>query len=151
MFAVLISLLSTAASCCLSNAPDADRHFYRDSARETVRYFRYAIDAQQHNTAYQCLTPSAQQQISPLAFEALIRFVDVPELGGVGLKTLLMESHVAKDEEAVASDPNGRWITLIWTTDDQYIEYSLLLSRDSSGIWWIDLLSTRGVDLGSPS
>lgn len=138
-------------SGCICNAPDVDRHFFRDSARETVRYFRYAIDANQHQSAYQCLTASSQQQISPIAFEALIRFVDVQELGGVGLKDLLMESVVARAEEQVAGAPESRWITLMWSSDDQFIEYSLLLSPDESGTWWIDILSTRGVDLGSPT
>ena len=151
IFLLHMMLGASILSGCICNAPEVDRHFYRDSARETVRYFRYAIDAKQHQAAYQCLSSSSREQISPIAFEALIRFVDVPELGGVGLKDLLMESIVARGEEQVSGAPESRWITLMWSSDDQFIEYSLLLSPDESGIWWIDILSTRGVDIGSPT
>ncbi|MGE4619044.1 MAG: hypothetical protein AAEJ04_04455, partial [Planctomycetota bacterium] len=80
---------------CINNGPKTDRHFYRTSARETVRYFRYAIDANYHEAAYQCLTHSCREEISLLTFETLIRFVDVPELGGVRLETLLMDSSIS--------------------------------------------------------
>lgn len=147
----IIMILILLLPGCISNAPDADRHFYRNSALDTVRLFRYAIDAKQNSAAYDCLTKNVQAQISPLAFDALVRFVDVPELGGVGLKELLMDSSIDQIVEPVSGAEKCRWVTLIWSSDDQFIEYSLMLIPDESGTWWIDLLSTRGFDLGNTS
>lgn len=145
-----ISLLATVCCGCAS-IPDVDRHFKTNSAYETVRYFRYAVDASQYEAAYQCLSADSQQQVSKLAFETMLRFVDVPELDGIGLKKLLVKSAIdPRAESAYLGRPN-KWITLIWSSDDQFIEYSLMLAPGSSGAWRIDLLSTRGIDLhGAP-
>ena len=145
-----ISLLVTVCCGC-AHIPKVDRHFKTNSAYETVRYFRYAVDAGQYEAAYQALSADSQQQVSKLAFEAMLRFVDVPELGGIGLKKLLVKSTIdPRAESAYPGRPN-KWITLIWSSEDQFIEYSLMLAPGSSGPWRIDLLSTRGIDLhGAP-
>ena len=145
----MIAIVLVCGGC--AHVPDVDRHFKLHNAYETVRYFRYAIDAGQYGAAYRCLSPESQQQISKLAFEAMLRFVDVPELGGIGLKNLLVDSTVDSHVEVVSSGQPQKWVTLIWSCDDQLIEYSLMVSPGSSKRWQIDLLSVRGIDLQGTS
>jgi len=131
--------------------PDVERHFQRSAALETVRYFRYAIDASQYDAAYCCLSEATREQVSALAFEALIRFVDVPQLDDLGLRDLLVESSIDDGVEVPSEGGPDRWITLIWNSEDQYIEYSLRLQPGLNHLWEIELLATRGVDLtGTP-
>ncbi|MDE0959403.1 MAG: hypothetical protein OSB09_01335 [Planctomycetota bacterium] len=147
---ILFPLLLLYPVAC-KHIPDVDRHFQRSASLETVRYFRYAIDASQFDAAYHCLTDSTREQLSALAFQAMIRFVDVPQLGGLGLTDLLVCSDIDGIEEVPAGGGSDRWVTLIWHSEDQYIEYSLRLQPGSAGLWQIDLFATRGVDLtGSP-
>ncbi|MGE4603111.1 MAG: hypothetical protein AAEJ65_09425, partial [Planctomycetota bacterium] len=145
----MIAIVLVCGGC--AHVPDVDRHFKLHNAYETVRYFRYAIDAGQYGAAYRCLSPESQQQISKLAFEAMLRFVDVPELGGIGLRNLFVDSTVDSHVEVVSSGQPQKWVTLIWSSDDRFIEYSLLLAPSPSNQWQIDLLSTRGVDLQGAS
>ncbi len=132
--------------CC--HVPDVDRHFSTDGPYETVRYFRYAIDAAQYPAAYRCLTGTSQDRVSALAFEAMLRFADVPQLGDIPLKELLVYSSIDPVTEPISAGEPDQWVTLIWSSEEQLIEYSLLLQPDSTGQWQIDLLLTRGVDLG---
>jgi hypothetical protein len=142
---ILVSL----AGC--KHIPDVDRHFQRSAALETVRYFRYAIDASQYDAAYRCLSETTREQISALAFQALIRFVDVPQLDDLGLRDLLVDSSIDDGVEVPPGGGQDRWITLIWSSDEQYIEYSLRLQPGLNQLWEIELLATRGVDLtGTP-
>jgi hypothetical protein len=147
---IWIPLLLLGLAGC-KHIPEVDRHFQRSAALETVRYFRYAIDASQYDAAYCCLSETTREQVSALAFQALIRFVDIPQLDDLGLRDLLVESTI---DDGVEIPPEGgpdRWITLIWSTDEQYIEYSLRLQPGLNDLWEIELLATRGVDLtGAP-
>jgi hypothetical protein len=127
--------------------PDVDRHFQRSGPLETVRYFRYAIDASRYDAAYCCLSESTREQVSALAFEALIRFVDVPQLDDLGLRDLLVESSIDDGVEVPSEGGADRWITLIWNSEEQYIEYSLRIQPGLNHLWEIELLATRGVDL----
>ena len=134
-----------------AHVPEVDRHFKRHHAHETVRYFRYAIDAGQYEAAYRCLSASSQTQVSPLAFEAMLRFIDVPELGGIGLRCMLVDSTVDSRAEVVEAGQPQRWVTLVWSSEESYIEYSLFLQPNEDDQWEIDLLAIRGVDLsGGP-
>ncbi len=132
--------------CC--HVPDVDRHFRTDGPYETVRYFRYAIDAGQYPAAYRCLSATSQDRVSALAFEAMLRFADVPQLGDIPLMELLVASSIDPVPEPISVGEPDQWVTLIWYCEDQLIEYSLMLQPDSEGQWQIDLLLTRGVDLG---
>ena len=97
------------------------------------------------------MTENTQQQISPLQFKALIRFVDVPELGDIGLRDLIVNSSIDPQSEPVRGEDFSRWITLIWEDPSQFIEYSLKITRGEDQTWNIDMLSTRGLDLGGPA
>ncbi|NCF56284.1 MAG: hypothetical protein GWP41_08505 [Planctomycetia bacterium] len=138
------------SSGCLS-IPNVDDHFSKSDPLETVRYFRYAIDASDFDKAYQCMTENTHQQISPLQFKALIRFVDVPELGDIGLRDLIVNSSIDPQSEPVRGENSSRWITLIWEDASQFIEYSLKITLGEDQTWNIDMLSTRGLDLGGPA
>jgi len=134
------------SGCC--HVPDVDRHFKTDGPHEAVRYFRYAIDAGQYSAAYRCLSATTQDRISELAFEAMLRFSDVPQLGDIPLLELLVFSSIDPVPEPISVGQPEQWVTLIWSSEDQLIQYSLFLQPDSAGRWQIDLLLTRGVDLG---
>ena len=61
--------------------------------------------------------------------------------------------HASIDDGVEVPSEGGpdRWITLIWNSEDQYIEYSLRLQPGLNHLWEIELLATRGVDLtGTP-
>jgi hypothetical protein len=64
---------------------------------------------------------------------------------------LLVESSIDDGIEVPSEGGVDRWITLIWSSDEQYIEYSLRLQPGLNNLWEIELLATRGVDLtGTP-
>jgi hypothetical protein len=42
-------------------------------------------------------------------------------------------------------------MTLIWEDPSQFIEYSLKITLGEDQTWNIDMLSTRGLDLGGPA
>ncbi len=131
--------------------PKVDDHFQRESPLETVRYFRYCVDACDLSRAYETLTEDTRQQISSLQFKGLIRFVDVPELDDIGLRDLIVKSKVDPIPEAVNGNPGQWWVTLIWESETQLIEYSLRLVVGPDQLWQLDLLSPRGLDFGSVS
>ncbi|OUU24869.1 MAG: hypothetical protein CBC13_02990 [Planctomycetia bacterium TMED53] len=129
--------------------PKVDDHFQRNSPVETVRYFRYCVDAGDYSRAYQTLTQETQDRISEIQFKGLIRFVDVPELDDIGLRDLVVSSEVDTTPESSNSLSNEYWVTLIWESETQYIEYSLNTVKVPGSTWRIDLLSPRGIDFGN--
>ncbi len=128
--------------------PRVEDHFNRSTPVETVRYFRYCVDAGELDLAYETLTDESRNSVTPLQFKALIRFVDVPELNNLGLRDLIVQSDVDTRPETVSGSTRNWWVTLILDTEDQYIEYSLKLVPMATGQWQVDLLSPRGLDFG---
>lgn len=131
--------------------PRVEDHFNRSTPVETVRYFRYCVDAGELDLAYETLTAESRNSVTPLQFKALIRFVDVPELNNLGLRDLIVQSDVDTRPEMVSGSTRNWWVTLILDTEDQYIEYSLKLVPMATGQWQVDLLSPRGLDFGGSS
>ena len=136
-------------SCGCKQIPKVDDHFQRNTPVETVRYFRYCVDAGDYSRAYQTLTQGTRDRISELQFKGLIRFVDVPELDDIGLRDLVVCSTVDSIPEASNSRSDQYWVTLIWESETQYIEYSLNTVEIPGSTWRIDLLSPRGIDFGN--
>lgn len=147
-FAIILGILGCQA------IPKVHDHFNRNSPLETVRFFRYCVDAGEYRLAYESLTAETQKQVSELQFNGLVRFVDVPELDGLGLRDLIVKSKVDPVPEHLGPGTGSWWVTLIWESADQYIEYSLrLVPLQGSDIaenphWRLDLLNPRGLDFG---
>lgn len=145
--AALITTILFLSSGC-QQIPRVEDHFNRSTPVETVRYFRYCVDAGELDLAYETLTTESRNSVTPLQFKALIRFVDVPELNSLGLRDLIVQSDVDTRPETVSGSTQNWWVTLILDTEDQYIEYSLKLVPGTASQWQVDLLSPRGIDLG---
>ena len=146
LFAGWVLLLLGGTGC--QQIPKVEDHFHRNTPVETVRYFRYCVDAGELDLAYQTLTPESKKSVSSLQFKALIRFIDVPELNDLGLRDLIIDSDVDPLAERVKNSAQDWWVTLILDTEDQYIEYSLRLAPGGESGWQLDLMSPRGLDLG---
>lgn len=146
----LIALLGLIllVNCGCQQIPRVEDHFQRTTPIETVRYFRYCVDAGELDLAYETLTTESRKSLSPLQFMALIRFIDIPQLNNLGLRDLIIQSSVDPRPERVSGSTQDWWVTLILDTDDQYIEYSLRLVPTSGSLWQLDLLSPRGLDFG---
>lgn len=145
-WALFTTTLLLSSGC--QQIPRVEDHFNRTTPVETVRYFRYCVDAGELDLAYETLTAESRNSVTPLQFKALIRFVDVPELNNLGLRDLIVQSDVDTRPEAVSGSTRNWWVTLILDTEDQYIEYSLKLVPAATGQWQVDLLSPRGLDFG---
>ena len=150
----ILGLLTTLAISGCQGIPKVQDHFDRSNPHETVRFFRYCVDAGQYDLAYESLTAETQKQISRLQFNGLIRFVDIPELDDIGLRDLIIRSKVDPIPEPTGQVDQNWWVTLIWDSPDQYIEYSLCLvplegtQNTAEPQWRLDLLQPRGLDFG---
>ena len=83
-WALFMTIVLLSSGC--QQIPRVEDHFNRSTPVETVRYFRYCVDAGELDLAYETLTAESRNSVTPLQFKALIRFVDVPELNNLGLR-----------------------------------------------------------------
>ena len=138
---VMVSVTLGIAGCC-SVAPRADKFFHRNSPEESIRMFRYAVEAGQWEFAYACLTTELQEQYSELELSLMVRFGSQQ---GKNLRDLIENALQLPGSHAIpGADPAlARSVTVVFFEDpddpatDSY-EQALFLAKEGRE-WRIDL------------
>lgn len=127
---------------CCAVVPDGEKYFARNrSADETVRLFRYSVEAGQYGGAYRCLTASFREKHSEREFSLAVRY---GSFQGRDLHELIVGATQDEEAEPVQGFPPARavWITLIDVEDPEddasdVHEHSLFVLLEG-GQWLID-------------
>ena len=125
---------------CCTTPPPGEKFFDRArSPEESVRLFRYAIEAKQFDVAYRCLSARFQERHSPTELSLALRF---GSWNGIGLRRLVMESEQDERVEGVRGLADAVWVTLIHWDDPEdpasaFQELSLFVTLEGKE-WRID-------------
>jgi len=142
--AIALSLL--VAGCC-TTVPDGEKYFDRSrSAGETVRLFRYSVEAKQYGAAYRCLCTVFREKHTERELSLAVRY---GSFEGRGLREFILEADQDPRSEPVQGFPPERaqWVTLVFFVDPadpatSTIEHSLFVVFED-GEWRIDPETNR--------
>jgi len=134
-------------SCC--SYPRADKYFDRSfDAMDTLRMFQYAVETGQYGIAYECLTPSSRERVSPLKFEYAVRWGNLEELRDIPVWDLITQARAVYPPTDDRPPANSRR-DAIYLRFDQDTGDPADLSVDQRFLfelvdeeWLIDLLET---------
>lgn len=134
------------AGCC-TTVPAGEKYFDRRvSAAETVRLFRYSVEAKQYGAAYRCLSSAFRAKHSERELSLAVRY---GSFEGRGLREFILEAVQDARSEPVQGLPPGRaqWVTLVFFEDPtdpatSTIEHSLFVLLEE-GEWRIDPETNR--------
>jgi hypothetical protein len=134
------------AGCCTA-APDGEKYFDRSrSAAETVRLFRYSVEAKQYGAAYRCLCAGFRAKHTEREFSLAVRY---GSFEGRGLRDFILEADQDSRTEPIQGLAPGRaqWVTLVFFLDPEdaatdSIEHSLFVLFED-GEWRIDPETNR--------
>ena len=137
-----ISLTLLACVGCCSVAPRADKFFHKKAPEESVRMFRYSVEAGQWDFAYGCLTTELQEQYSQLELSLMVRFGSQQ---GENLRDLIENALQLEGSHAIpGADPlQSRSVTVVFFSDPEdpatdSWEQALFLTKEGDE-WRIDL------------
>jgi hypothetical protein len=141
-----LALALLLAGCCTS-PPNGEKYFdRRQSAGESVRLFRYSVEAAQYGAAYRCLVASFREKHSERELSLAVRY---GSFEGRGLREFIVSAEQDPRSEAVQGLPPERaqWVTLVFFEDPEdpatsTIEHSLFVILED-GEWRIDPETTR--------
>ncbi len=148
LFSILL-LAGSLGGCC-SVAPRAEKFFDRTSPTETVRMFRYAVEAGQWDAAYLCLVPEFREQYSELEFSLAIRYGSQYERN---VRDLIENAFQLPGDHAIPGvNPQleeARAVTVVFFSDPEdpatdTWEQALYLRREENE-WRIDLQKDPGM------
>ena len=122
--------------------PSAEKYFHRSrSPEETVRLFRYAVEAKQYDAAYRSMTTSFRERYTRRELSLAVRY---GSWDGRGIRSVVVESYQKPGWEDVRGLPTGEaaWVTLVDFDDPEdpatdSRELSLFLHYED-GEWRID-------------
>jgi len=141
-----LALILSLAGCC-TTVPDGERYFdRRTSAAETVRLFRYSVEAKQYAAAYRCLSAGFREKHSERELSLAVRY---GSFEGRSLRHFIVSAEQDPRSESVQGLPPARaqWVTLVYFEDPEdpatsTIEHSLFVLLED-GEWRIDPETTR--------
>lgn len=142
------------AGCC-ALVPDAEKYFDRWlSPEETLKGFVYAVETEQWDFAYECLSAATQKEVGRFKFQAVIRWASDPALHDVPVYAVISESVRARTRPVI--EGRRAWIRVAPIVKNRAGDLGLrplqlYFSFDEErGEWLFDLLETINTLAGAP-
>ena len=111
------------ASCC-TTLPRASKFFSRDTCKESLRGFVYAVDVGEWDYAFESLTLGSREEIgSPLRFQIAVNYLKDPIFKDISLYKLISESVPNHGEERILGDRGSIVVTPFVKDDDGKITF----------------------------
>ena len=103
----------------------------------TVTMFQYTVETGQYDSAYRCLTPDSQAEITPTEFRWFIRLYKV-EAMDVSVRKLISDA-IRYDWKPIPGEPSCALVGLVYTEGtDSEIYNPKIFVEERDGEWLID-------------
>ena len=140
--AVPFALLIT--SCC-TTPPKAAKFFSRETCRDSLRGFVYAVDVGEWDYAFESLTEGSREEIgSPLRFQVAVTYLKDPIFKDISLYKLISECVPNHGEEDCKGGRGSIMVTPYVKDEEGRITFFKvpLLFLEENAEWRLDLLGS---------